>query len=344
MKPKKPSSPFLKKSSGKKPPTRKEIKHGLGRGLSSLIPPSVPAVPPPAAPAAPAPAVSAAPAHAAPAASAPAPENTVLHVKPMDISRCPFQTRTDFDEAKLNELADSIRANGLIEPIVCRRLENGSLELIAGERRLRACIIAGLSKVPVTLKKATDRQAAEMNLTENLQRDDLNPIDAAEGYRKLMDRFDLTQEQVAERVGKSRPAVANAVRLLELPDDVRGLISANKLSEGHAKVLLSLDDSKDRVLFARDCVTEGLSVRALEQRIARHLKPVPERKGPMPDLDAGYVRTLTDAIRKTLGCAVRLTPGATHANGRHTKGLLEIDFVDNDDLDRLISIFGVKVD
>ena len=331
MKQKKPDSPFLKKSSGAKPPTRKEIKHGLGRGLNSLIPPAATTVAKPVVP---------------PVVQAPAvdPDNAVLYVKPMDIARSPFQTRTDFDESKLNELADSIRANGLIEPIVCRRLDDGKLELIAGERRLRACIIAGLAKVPVTVKKATDRQAAEMNLTENLQRDDLNPIDAAEGYRKLMDRFSLTQEQVAERVGKSRPAVANAVRLLELPDDVRGLISSNKLTEGHAKVLLSLDDQKDRVVFARDCVTEGLSVRALEQRVARHLKPVPERKGPMPDLDASYVRTLTEAIRRTLGCAVRLTPGATHANGKHTKGLLEIDFVDNDDLDRLIAVLGVKVE
>ena len=331
MKQKKQESPFLKKSSGAKPPTRKEIKHGLGRGLNSLIPPAAPVVAQPVVQ------------PAAPAASVD-PDNAVLYVKPLDIARSPFQTRTDFDEGKLNELADSIRANGLIEPIVCRRLDDGKLELIAGERRLRACIIAGLAKVLVTVKKATDRQAAEMNLTENLQRDDLNPIDAAEGYRKLMDRFSLTQEQVAERVGKSRPAVANAVRLLELPDDVRGLISANKLTEGHAKVLLSLDDQKDRVVFARDCVTEGLSVRALEQRVARRLKPVPERKGPMPDLDAAYVRNLADAIRKTLGCAVRLTPGATHANGKHSKGLLEIDFVDNDDLDRLIAILGVKVE
>ena len=159
-----------------------------------------------------------------------------------------------------------------------------------------------------------------------------------------MERFELTQEQVAERVGKSRPAVANAVRLLELPDDVRGLISANKLSAGHAKVLLSLDDQKDRVVFARDCVTEGLSVRALEQRVARRLKPVADRKRPMPDLDDSYVRNLSDAIRKTLGCAVRLTPGATHASGKHTKGILEIDFVDNDDLDRLLSLLGVKVE
>ena len=335
MKQKKPESPFLKKSSGAKPPTRREMKHGLGRGLNSLIPPAANAVPP----VQPVPVV--APKPAAPAAD---PDNAVLFVKPLDIARSPFQTRTDFDEAKLNELADSIRANGLIEPLVCRRLDDGKLELIAGERRLRACIVAGLAKVPVTLKKASDRQAAEMNLTENLQRDDLNPIDAAEGYRKLMERFELTQEQVAERVGKSRPAVANAVRLLELPDDVRGLISANKLSAGHAKVLLSLDDQKDRVVFARDCVTEGLSVRALEQRVARRLKPVSDRKRPMPDLDDSYVRTLSDAIRKTLGCAVRLTPGATHASGKHTKGILEIDFVDNDDLDRLISLLGVKVE
>ena len=338
MKPsKKPESPFLKKSSGEKPPTRREIKHGLGRGLRQLITPPNPLAKPAAA-------LPVAPVAMPSAAPAPSPEDAVLHVKPMDIARSPFQSRTEFDEQKLNELADSIRVNGLIEPLVCRRLADGRLELIAGERRLRACILAGLQKVAVTLRTATDRQAAEMNLTENLQRDDLNPIDAAEGYRKLMETFGLTQEQVAEQVGKSRPSVANTVRLLELPDEVRQLLQKGTLSTGHAKVLLSLDGAKDRTSFARDCVVQKLSVRELEQRVARFNKPPVERKPPMPDLEDSYVRNLNDALRRALGCAVRLTPGVTHANGKHTKGMLQIDFVDNDDLDRLLSLLGAKVD
>jgi ParB family chromosome partitioning protein len=138
--------------------------------------------------------------------------------------------------------------------------------------------------------------------------------------------------------------VANATRLLELPDEVKVLVQNKLLSVGHAKVLLSLDDEKDRILLARDCVNDQLTVRALEKRVARRHAPVPEKPRGTPDIPDGYVRTLVDKLKKHLGCAVRLTSGVTHANGKHTKGVLEIDFFDNDELDRVIAMLGLKVD
>ena len=149
---------------------------------------------------------------------------------------------------------------------------------------------------------------------------------------------------MAEKVGKGRATVANAVRLLELPDEVRLLVAGGSLSVGHAKVLLSLDGEKDRVLLARDCVNDQLSVRALEKKVARLSAPAELRPRGTPDLPEGYVRNLAEKMKRHLGCAVRIAPGVTHASGRHTKGVLEIDFFDNDDLDRIIRMIGVSVD
>jgi ParB family chromosome partitioning protein len=181
-------------------------------------------------------------------------------------------------------------------------------------------------------------------VVENIQRRDLNIIEEAEGYNQLIAEFNLTQQEVAERVGKSRPGVANALRLLELPDEVKQLLSQNVISPGHAKVLLGVEDQKERIILARSIVDEGLSVRALEQKIEKRNKPVAEKRTGRPDLPESYVRDLADKLHTYLGCAVRLYPGVTHPNGRHTKGVLEIDFFDNDDLDRIISVIGLKVD
>jgi ParB family chromosome partitioning protein len=183
-----------------------------------------------------------------------------------------------------------------------------------------------------------------MGFIENIQRKDLNVIEEAEGYRLLREQFGITQEDVAERVGKSRPAIANALRLLELPDEVKQLLSRNILSAGHAKVLLSVEGERDRTLLARECAERSLTVRDLEKRVSRMKKPVAEPKKGTPDLPESYVRSLVETLHRHLGCAVRLTSGVTHANGKHTKGLLEIDFFDNDDLDRILNLLGVKVD
>ena len=333
------TSPFLKKSFGGKPPTRKEMKKGGlgGRGVNALL--SQPPKPAPSD-------ILSVPRVASAAASAGAqPKGSgIIEVVAVDIERSPWQSRTDFDEEKLKELADSIRANGIVQPPIVRRRADGKYELIAGERRTRAAIMAGLKKIPVVVADASDRKAAEMGVVENIQRKDLNVIEEAEGYRLLKDEFGITQEDLAERVGKSRPAVANSLRLLELPDEVKQLLSRGILTAGHAKVLLSVDGERDRTILARECAERSLSVRDLEKRVARLKKPVAEPKQGVPDLPESYVRNLVDVLHRHLGCAIRLSSGVTHANGKHTKGVLEIDFFDNDDLDRVLNIMGVKLD
>ena len=330
-------SPYLKKATGAtKAPARAEKKHGLGRGLDSLLTKGA------AAPAGVAPVVAA---PVAPPAGeiAPVREGT-LELQILDIARSPYQPRRDFKEEELKELAESLKNNGLVQPPTVRKNKDGRYELIAGERRLRAALLAGWKKIKVNLIEADDLTAAAMTTTENLQREDLNPIEEAVSYKTLQDGFGLTQQEVAERVGKGRATVANSVRLLELPDEVKGLIESRLLSVGHAKVLLSVDDEKTRTLFARDCVNDQLTVRALERKVARLKEPVVEPARGTPDLTEGYVRHLQDILKRYLGCAVRLKSGVTHANGRHVKGVLEVDFYDNEDLDRIIRMIGVKVE
>ena len=330
-------NPFLKKATGtvKAPVAVDKKRHGLGRGLDSLLPgvkgsdqvqDKVLAT------------------VAAPAVSPAAGEVRPLELPIMDIARSPYQPRKEFKEEELQELAESLKNNGLVQPPTVRRNEQGKYELIAGERRLRAAQLAGWKKIRVTLVEADALTAAAMTTTENLQREDLNPIEEAVAYRTLQDDFNLTQQEVAERVGKGRATVANSVRLLELPDEVRQLVSNRLISVGHAKVLLSVDDEKERVLLARDCVNDQLTVRALEKKVERLHRPVENRPRGTPDLPDGYVRSLTDKMKRHLGCAVRVTPGMTHPNGKHTKGVVEIDFLDNDDLDRIIAMLGVRID
>ena len=328
------NNPFLKKATGaRKAPasvdTRK--KHGLGRGLSSLIPTA--AVPAPVAPPVPQP-------PAAPSAG----ESPLRELPIMDIERSPYQPRREFREEELRELAESLKNSGLVQPPTVRKNAAGKYELIAGERRLRAAQLAGWKKIQVLVKDVDDITAAIMTTTENINREDLNPIEEAVSYKTLQDKFNLTQAEVAERVGKGRATVANATRLLELPDEVKALVSSGLLSVGHAKVLLSVDDEKDRVLLSRDCVNEQLTVRALEKKVARLHQPVEEKPRGTPDIPDAYVRHLVDKLKKHLGCAVRITSGMTHPSGRHTKGVVEIDFLTNDDLDRIISMIGVNIE
>jgi ParB family chromosome partitioning protein len=260
------------------------------------------------------------------------------------MERSPYQPRRDFREEELAELAESLKNNGLVQPPTVRKNGEGRYELIAGERRLRAAQLAGWKKIQVVLMDVDDQTAAVMTATENIQREDLNPIEEAVSYKILQDKFNLTQADVAEKVGKGRATVANAVRLLELPDEVKSLVQTRLLSVGHAKVLLGLESEKDRILLARDCVNDQLTVRALEKKISRLHQPVAERQHGTPDLPDGYVRNLCDKMKKHLGCAVRVTSGVTHASGKHTKGVVEIDFFDNDDLDRIIRMIGVEID
>ena len=329
----------------------KHPKPGLGRGLGALIShhhaPSQPAVTVPVQHPDATSAAQPATVPAAAAAPAPDPRRTVFEVPVAEISRSPWQPRQTFDEEALRELAESIRANGVIQPLICRKNAEGRYELIAGERRLRAAIETKLPKVPVILVDAEDRRAAEMAIIENIQRQDLTVIEEAEGYRTLAETFNLTQQDVADRVGKARASVANAVRLLELPDEVKQLIGSGLLSTGHAKVLLGLTDTTEQTILGRKCVTEDLTVRTLEKIIQRRKAEaagVETRRPGKPDLPESYVRDLTDRLHKHFGTAIRLAPGVTHANGKHTKGVLEIDFYDNDDLDRVLNVLGITLD
>lgn len=323
------SNPYLKKATGTATapvPSVDRKRHGLGRsvnfggGVGSLL--------------------GAAP---IPPVLAQGPQQ-VLELKINDVERSPYQPRRDFREEELKELAESLKNNGLVQPPTVRKLSNGKYELIAGERRMRAAQLAGWSKIRVTVVEADDQTAAVMTTTENLQREDLNPIEEAVSYKTLQDRFNLTQQEVAEKVGKGRATVANATRLLELPEEVKQLVSSALLSVGHAKVLLSVDDEKERVLLARDCVNDQLTVRALEKRVSRLHAPVEVRQKGVPDLPDSYVRRLSEKMKRHLGCPVRVMSGVMHQNGKHTKGVVEIDFLDNDDLDRIIKMLGVAVD
>lgn len=326
------NSQFLKKPTvgATKAPARSEKKHGLGRGLDSLMSAK--------------PAAAVAPAAPVLRAAQVATSEATFELPINDIARSPYQPRRDFNEGELQELAESLKNNGLVQPPTVRKNAAGKWELIAGERRLRAAQLAGWERIQVVVRNVDDLTAAAMTTTENLQREDLNPIEEAVSYKTLQDKFGLTQQEVASRVGKGRATVANSVRLLELPDEVKALVQSGLLSAGHAKVLLSVEDEKQRILLARDTVNEQLTVRALEKKILRLSEPVKEKKTGENDLPDVYVRMLCDKLRKHFGCAVRLTSGVTHANGKHSKGVLEIDFFDNDELDRVLRMIGVEVD
>lgn len=316
---------------------------GLGRGLGALIGQHPHSAEPARAAA---PAAEAAAPLPVPAQPAGADGRHVTLLPVADIGRGAWQPRHTFDEEPLKELADSIRERGVIQPLICRRNPRGGYELIAGERRLRAAILAGVGQVPVILIEAADRDAAEMALIENIQRQDLNAMEEAEGYHTLGDKFGLTQQEVADRVGKARASVANSLRLLELPDEIKQLVGGRQISTGHAKVLLSITDPKEQVILSRKCVTEGLTVRALERLLQRRqqARAGAQKRGPQPDIPESHLKHLSDRLHTRLGTAVRLTPSMTFANGKRVKGRLEIDFYDNEDLDRLLEILGVEVD
>ena len=340
------SSKKTPKSGAKK--TAVQSKHsrartgGLGRGIDALLgdQSSAEAVKAPVRPALTGIVRPAVPAQI----PADSPANCVLTVPVTEIDRSPWQPRQSFDEAALKELSDSIRVNGIIQPLVCRRLPTGRFELIGGERRLRAAMTAELKHVPVILVDAEDRRAAELAIIENIQRADLNAIEEAEGYRTLAEHFHLTQSEVAERVGKPRPSVANAMRLLDLPDETKAMVADGRLAPGHAKVLLGLQVTEDRIRLGRRAVAESMTVRALERAVQMINNPPPVRRLPQADLPETYLRDLTDKLHAFFGTAVRLSPSKTMADGHHAKGTLEVDFFNNEDLDRILTMLGIRVD
>ena len=250
----------------------------------------------------------------------------------------PFQPRTRLDEPALAELTASIEASGLLQPVVVRP-RNGTYELIAGERRWRAVQRLGWRTVPAVVKEADDQTLLTLALIENLQRHDLSAIDEALGYQRLMDEFKMPQAEVARMVGRSRPAIANLLRLLRLPADVRALVHEGKLSEGHARALLTLDDPAAASRLARETVEQGLSVRDVESRVRGDVPAAAPVKGGLrlrkphePHAATADARRVEDALRKRLGTDVR---GTAKRRGR---GLVSISYYSNDDLARLLEL------
>ena len=241
------------------------------------------------------------------------------------------QPREYFDQQALQELADSISQYGLIQPITVRKLNTGYYQIIAGERRWRASRLAGLTEVPVRVIEADDRKTAELALVENLQREDLNPIEEAKGYKTLIDEFGLTQEEAAKSVGRSRPAVTNALRLLSLSPKVLEMVEKNKLSAGHARALISIADDRKQLNAANEVLEKGLSVRKTEQLAARLSKePEPEKEEDRK-ISVDYAAEISDQLSKSLGRKVKLT------DGKKT-GKIEIEFYGADDRENLIEL------
>jgi len=276
-----------------------EKRPALGKGLSALIP------------------------------DAPEPRSTSMEIDIDRLSPNEFQPRGQMDDERLDELAQSIKSNGVIQPIVVRRVGE-KFQIIAGERRWRAAQKAGLLRVPVTVREVapgSERSVLEMALIENIQRENLNPIDEALAYRRLTAEFELTQEAVASAVGKDRATVANTLRLLKLPDEVRAEVASGRLSMGHARALLGLFAEADQLRIARDIIARRLSVRETESLVKKSAEGQPQRSGGEPAVDV-HTRAAEDKLRLALGTRVRIVRRGEH-------GRIEIDFGSEDELIRL---------
>lgn len=274
-------------------------RRGLGRGIDSLIP-----------------------------AVLPEEGEEILHVSPGDIRPNPYQPRQIFDEAAIEELAASMKEHGVIQPLIVRR-DGPGYQLVAGERRLRAAIKAGLDKIPVVVKSLSDREAMELSLVENLQREDLGPIEEAEAYKRLSEEFGLTQEQIAQRVGKSRSDVANTMRLLRLEPEIKQLINEGKISGGHGRALVGLP-REQQLVVAKTIVDKGLSVRETEEAVA---SKAAKRKPRQKQTSSSRIKEAEEILSAALG-----SPVVVKRQG--TKGTISISFFGREDLERLIDIIA----
>ena len=254
-------------------------------------------------------------------------EKSSLYLPISQVESCASQPRKQFDPDALADLADSIREHGIIQPLTVRKLQSGYYQIIAGERRWRAARLAGLSDVPVVIIEADDKKAMELALIENLQRADLNPIEEALGYQELMGTYEMTQEQAAARVGKSRPAVANALRLLSLSPAVLELVKDGSLSAGHARALLPVKDEAQQLSIAQKVMALGLSVRQTEALCKKLCKQSQPPKPQLPQVD--YLAECEKELTAGLGRKVRIVSGKR-------KGRIELEYYGVDDLNNLL--------
>lgn len=290
-------------------PVSMSKRRALGRGLGALIPEGTPLTP-----------------------------AVERRVPIADIRPNPHQPRRFFDDERIAELAESIRQQGILQPLLVRKLDQG-YELIIGERRLRAAQRAGLDRVPVIIKEVTDTESMEMALVENIQREELTPIEEALAYRQLMDELHLTQEEVASRVGKSRPVITNLLRVLSLPDEIKDEVDRGHLTVGHARSLLALGTPEEQIDMARQVMRHGLSVRETETLVAQRVTPhelSPEDRGLEPAPEDGALRrnvhvvALEEELTRAFGTKVRL-------RAKKKGGRIEIEYYSNEELEGIVN-------
>jgi ParB family chromosome partitioning protein len=276
----------------------------LGRGLEALIPPGLDG-------------------------------GAVTMVEIEQVLSNPYQPRSDIDEKELDELVASIRSCGVVQPILVRS-RGGKYELICGERRLRAAAKAGLASIPAIVREASDREILEWSLVENLQREGLNPLEEARAYERLVKDFDLTQSQIAERVGKSRATVANALRLLGLPEEILQHLATGRITGGHARAILMLEEQDAQVALCHKILKGGLTVRQAE-REARYIAEGGRRKRPSRQIRDPHLAALEQELAHCLGTRVRVKRG-------RRVGRIEIEFYSDEDLGRIVGVIGVRMD
>lgn len=302
--------------------TPDQKRRALGKGLDSLLPRMAPK---PAAPPAPA------------AAQEPAETGKPREIPVDAIEHNPYQTRKHFDEAQLAELAASIKANGVIQPILLRPLPNGRFQLIAGERRWRASIMAAKTTIPAILRNVSDEQALEITIIENLQRADLNPMEQARAFERLGREFHMTQEQIALRTGKERASIGHFLRLLKLPEKVQGMVEGGSLSFGHAKAILALPSHEEMEKAAQLTLTGCLSVRGTETYVQNRLNPANRKKKeprPEPDIDPN-VREVQEELQRALGLKVVI-------EDKRGRGRVIIEYSELEDFDTLLEQLARK--
>jgi ParB family transcriptional regulator, chromosome partitioning protein len=293
--------------------TKSERRKALGKGLHSLLP-TRPTVPP---------------ADPAPAA-APASDGDVQRLPIEQVAPNPNQPRRDFDEAGLLELAQSIEREGIIQPIIVRRTTAHEYQIIAGERRWRSAKLAGLKHVPVIVRTADDQQVLELAIVENIQREDLNPIELASAFQRMATELGLSHDQIGQKTGKERTTITNSLRLLQLPTELQGMIAAKQLSAGHARALLKFEDEQLQREIAKRCIAEGWSVRQVEE-FTRPKAVGPKASTPEAPLDPNVKFALSE-LERALGTKVRII------ESRGGKGRIEIEYYSPDDLSRIYDL------
>ena len=258
------------------------------------------------------------------------PASGVMEIALDEIVANPNQPRKIFNEEALNELAQSIKMHGVIQPIVVNERDDGKYLIIAGERRWRASKIAGMTTIPAIIKRYTEKQVKELSLIENLQREDLNPVEAARAIKQLMEEYKFTQEMVADRIGKSRPAIANTLRLLALPQDILAMVEENRLSAGHARCLVAVPDANVQYKFATMSADNKMSVRDLEKQIRNYLSPKPTKIKEKVEQSI-ELKELVNEMQRAFSTKVSVI-------GNDQKGRIYIDYYSRDDLDRICEI------